>query len=182
MTQPVALPYGMRDIKVRGFTDATYTAYTAFVDLPNIRSLAWNEVAESNTLRGDDEEIASHESAPAVEWEMESGGLPFEAIKVMYGGTIAETGVAPNRVKTYYKTTQDQRPYFYIEGQSISDSGGDVHPVIYRAKATGDLSGTFADQEFFMTGASGRGIGSKVVATVNRVWAFVQNETVTAVA
>jgi hypothetical protein len=171
----------MRDLKVKPFTDNTYTAYGTTVDLPNIRSLAWNEVAESNTLRGDDEEIASHESAPAVEWEMESGGLPFEAVKVMYGGTISETGVTPNRVKTYYKTTQDSRPYFFIEGQSISDSGGDLHPVIYRAKATGDLNGTFSDQEFFLMGASGRGIGSKVVATLNRVWAFVQNETVTAV-
>jgi hypothetical protein len=181
VTQPVSLPYGMRDIKVRGFTDATYTAYTAFVDFPNARSLAWSEVAESNTLRGDDREVASHESAPAVEWELEGGGLSFEACKVMYGGTIAETGVAPNRVKRYYKTEDDQRPYFYIEGQVISDSGGDLHAVIYKAKATGDLTGTFSDQEFFLTGASGRGIGSNVVATSKRVWEFVQNETITSI-
>lgn len=182
MTQPIPLPYGMRDIKVRGFTDSTYTAYTALVDFPNARSLAFSEVAESNTLRGDDREVASHESAPAVEWELEGGGLPFEACKVMYGGTIAETGVAPNRVKRYYKTENDQRPYFYIEGQVVSDSGGDVHAVIYKAKATGDLTGTFSDQEFFLTGASGRGIGSNVVATIGRVWEFVQNETITAIA
>lgn len=182
MTQPTPLPYGIRDLKVRGFTDATYTAYTALVDLPNIRSLSFDEVAESNTLRGDDREVASHESAPAIEWETESGGLSFEAVKVMYGGTLAETGVAPNRVKTYYKTEDHQRPYFFLEGQAISDSGGDVHARLYKLKATGNLNGTFSDQEFFMTGASGRGIGSNVVATAGRVWEFVQNETVTPIA
>ncbi len=182
MTQPTPLPYGLRDIKLKPFTDNTYTAYGTAVDLPNARSLAFNETAESNTLRGDDREVASHESAAAVEWELEAGGLSFEAVKVMYGGTLAETGVTPNRVKRLYKTESDQRPYFYIEGQVISDSGGDLHAVIYKNKATGDLSGTFADQEFFLTGASGRGIGSNVVATLGRVWEFVQNETVTAIA
>jgi hypothetical protein len=181
VTQPVPLPYGMRQIVVTPFTDNTYTAYGTSVALPNSRTLSFAEAAESNVLRGDDEEVASHESAPAVEWSLEGGGTPYEAIKVMYGGTVAETGSAPNRVKRLYKTTQDSRPYFKIEGRAISDSGGDLHIVIYRAKATGNLEGTMADQEFMLTAASGRGIGSKVVATLNRVWEFVQNETAVAI-
>lgn len=181
MTQPVSLPYGLRAIKVTPFTDNTYTAYGTSVAFPNSRTLHFTEVAESSQLRGDDTVKATHESAPQVEWELEGGGISFEALRVMYGGTVAETGSAPNRIKTIHKTEDDSRPYFKIEGQIISDSGGDLHAVIYKAKATGDLDGTFQDQEFFLTGASGIGIGSNVVATLRRVWSFVQNETATAI-
>jgi hypothetical protein len=181
VTQPTPLPYGLRDIKLTPFTDNTYTAYGTSVDLPNARTLHFTEVAESSQLRGDDAVKASHSSAPQVNWELEGGGISFEAVRVMYGGTLAETGSAPNRIKTLDKTEDDNRPYFKIEGQVISDSGGDVHCIIYRAQAQGDLDGTFTDQEFFLTGASGIGIGSLVPATIKRVWRMVQNETATAI-
>jgi len=181
VTQPISLPYGLRDIKVSSFTDNTYTAYGASVDLPNARTLAFSEVVESTELRGDDALRATHETAPSVEWELESGGMPFEAARVMLGGTISETGSAPNRIKRYYKTIDDARPYFKIEGQVISDSGGDLHCIIYRAKVTGNFEGSFTDQEFFTPGISGVGLDSLVVSTLKRVWEFVQNETATAI-
>lgn len=182
MTQPIPLPYGLRDLKVTPFTDNTLTAYGASVDLPNIRTLSFAEVVESQELRGDDALKATHETAPSVEWELESGGVSYEAARVMVGGTVSESGSTPNRIKRFYKTEDDARPYFKIEGQAISDSGGDVHCIIYRAKATGNFEGTFGDQEFFLSGFSGVGLGSLVPATLKRVWEFVQNETTTAIA
>ena len=53
--------------------------------------------------------------------------------------------------------------------------------VRYRAKATDQLTGTFGDGEFFLTGASGTGFPSLMAGSLDRVWEFVQNETATAI-
>lgn len=188
MTQPTALPFGLREVKVAMYTDAAATTLGAWVKFPNSRTLSFAEAEEFEDLRGDDALIASHGAGPQVEWELEGGGAPFEAVAVMYGGEVLETGSAPNRVKTLRKYgagggTQwyhSQRPYFKIMGRSISDSGGDMWCVIYRAKATDNLEGEMADSAFFLTGASGTGFPSNEVATLKRVWDWVQNETETA--
>ncbi len=178
----IGLPYGLRNVKITGFTTAAATAYNASsVNLPYSRTFSFSEVEEFNTLRGDDRDIASHGGGPSVKWALESGGVPLDALKLMYGGTISETGVTPNQVKKLTKLVTDQRPYFKAEGQAISDTGGDVHPVVYKCKATDDLAGDFKVDEFFLTGAGGIGIASTVPADIDKVWDLVQNETATAI-
>lgn len=178
----IPLPFGLREIKLTPYTDASATTLGTAVKLPNARTLSFAEAEEFEELRGDDRLVASHGSGPGVEWELEGGGVSFEAGAVMYGGAVTTTGVSPNQVKKWRKKVTDVRPYFKIEGQSISDSGGDVHCVIYRAKATDNLSGEFGDGQFFLTGASGIGMPSLVVSDLDYVWDFVQNETATAIA
>ena len=174
------LPYGLRDIKLTPYTDALGTVLAATsVDLPVARTLSFTDTEDFEQLRGDDRVWAEHGNGALVEWELESGGLPFEAFKVMAGGTITEEGVEPASKKIFSKKVTDQRPYFRIEGQVISDSGGDVHCIIYRAKATGELSGEFADGAFFLTSASGNGYAVPSGADVDKLYDFVQNETVT---
>lgn len=182
MTMPIALPFGLRDIKLTPFTDQSATTLGTPVDLPNARTLSFAEVEEFEDLRGDDRLVASHGSGPNVEWELEGGGIAFEAGAVMYGGLVTTTGTAGTAKKSWVKKVTDQRPYFKIEGQSISDSGGDVHCIIYRAKATDNLEGEFGDGQFFLTGASGMGYASLVTANLDKVWEFVQNATETPIA
>lgn len=177
----VPLPYGLREVKVTPYTTAAATVLGTPVKLPYGRTLSFAEVEEFQDLRGDDKLVATHGAGPQVEWELEAGGISFEAGAVMYGGTVSTSGVTPNQIKKWRKKVTDQRPYFKIEGQVISDSGGDVHAVIYRAKATGNLEGEFTDGEFFLTGASGLGLPSLVVADLDYVWDLVQNETATAI-
>lgn len=178
----IPLPFGLRDIKVTPYTTAAATALGTSVNLPYARTLSFAEAEEFEQLRGDDQLIATHGAGPNVEWELEGGGISFEAGAVMYGGVVSTTGTTPNQIKKWRKKVTDVRPYFKIEGQVISDSGGDVHAVIYRCKATGNLSGEFADGAFFLTGASGVGLASLVPADLDYVWDFVQNETTTAIA
>jgi TATA-box binding protein (TBP) (component of TFIID and TFIIIB) len=68
-----------------------------------------------------------------------------------------------------------------VEGQAISDSGGDFHGVVYRAKATGDLTGSLEDGKFWITGAKGVGFKSNEASSLNRLYDFVQNETAVAI-
>jgi hypothetical protein len=68
-----------------------------------------------------------------------------------------------------------------MEGQALSESGGDHHTVIHRAKAS-QISGTHQDQEFWVSHAEGTGIGTLTAANVGAVWDMVANETTTAIA
>ncbi len=178
----VPLPFGLRDVKLTPYTTDAATTLGTSVDLPNSRTFSFAETEEFEELRGDDKVVATHGSGPSVEWELEGGGVSFEAVKVMYGGTVSETGVTPNQIKKYVKLVTDSRPYFKVEGQSISDSGGDFHIVLYKCKATDNLTGELGDGQFFLTGASGVAMASTLTSHVDKVWEFVQNETVTPIA
>lgn len=169
------LPFGLRDVKVRPLTGET--AGTS-VDLPNSRTFSFSEASDTAELRGDDAVIAIHDLGNSVDWELEEGGIDLAAVKVMYGGTIIDSGTTPNQVRTFRRLATDVRPYFQVEGQAISDSGGDVHIVLYRCKATGELSGELTDGDYWLTGASGRAVGR---ASDQRLYDFVANETVTAI-
>lgn len=169
------LPFGARDLAVFPLSGEVIGAG---VDLPNQQTLSFTESETFADLRGDDALVATHGTGPEVQWEIDAGGLCFEAVKVMNAGSITETGTSPNGVKTYHKMRTDVRPYFRIEGQAISDSGGDLHIVIYRARLTGDITGKMSDSAFWMTGLKGRGLGRQ---SDFALYDFVQNETQTAI-
>lgn len=177
-----SLPFGIRDVKVTPFTDDQAETLGTAVDLPNMQTLSFTEAEDFTSLRGDDRTVTTRGQGSQVEWELEAGGLSLEAVRVMYGGVITETGVAPAVVRKLRKKSRDQRPFFRIEGQAISDSGGDVHCIIYRAKATDNLEGEFADGEFWTTGASGEGLPSLASATDDVLYDFIENPTATPIA
>lgn len=177
---PTSLPFGIRDIKLTRYTDGTATVLdTTVVDLPVARTLSFTEAEDFTDLEGDDELAATHGSGPHVEFDVESGGISFYAWSVFSGGTVTESGVAPNRIRRIRKNTSQERPYFKAEGQSMSDSGGDLHCVIWRAKVTDNIEGEFANGEFMMTSCSGKGLGSKMPSNEGDLYDFVQNETAT---
>jgi len=181
--ETIPLPYGIRDIKVTAYTDAVGTTLAAAsVDLPNGRTLTFSEAEDFEELRGDDKVITLRGKGPSVKWDLEGGGVSFEAVAVMYGGLNATSGTTPEQVKTFTKKSTDTRPYFKIEGQAISDSGGDVHCIIYKCRCDGDLKGTFGDGAFFMTGASGMAIGATLSGKTDVIYEFVHNETAIAIA
>lgn len=176
-----AQPFGLRDVKLTPLGADGSTPGTA-VDLPAARTFSFAEAEDFEELRGDDEEVANHGSGPAVEWELESGGISLEAYAVMAGGTVTSSGVSPAVKKTYKKKTSQQRPYFKVEGQAISDNGGDFHGIVYKAKATESLEGELSDGSFFLTSAEGRGIGSTQAGNLGDLYDFIHNETAVAIA
>jgi hypothetical protein len=178
----IPLPYGLRDVKITPYVDAAATTLAgASIDLTNSQTFSWTESEDYETLRGDDSDVATHGKGAQIQWELASGGLSFEAYAAMAGGTVGTTGTTPNQVKRYTKLYTDSRPYFKVEGQAISDSGGDFHGVVYRAKATGDLTGSLEDGKFWITGAKGVGFKSNEASSLNRLYDFVQNETAVAI-
>lgn len=176
------LPYGLRDVKVTPYTTDAATTLGTGVDLPNARTFSFSEAEEFTELRGDDKVVTTRGKGSAVDWDLEAGGLSFEALKVLVGGTITESGVTPNQKKTFQKKVTDARPFFQVEGQAISDSGGDLHCVLDRCRSTGNLEGAFGDGEFFLTSGSGVALPSNRTGRTDVLYEFVQNETATAIA
>lgn len=160
MTAPVAdaLPYGVRDIKLTQYTDALGMVLGATsVDLPYIQTLNFTEAEEFSELRGDDKLITTRGRGSTVNWDLEAGGISAPAWATFTGGSVIESGLAPNRIIEMQKKSTQARPWFRIDGKIISDSGGDVLVRIYRCRANGDITSNFADGEFTTTQVSGVG-------------------------
>jgi hypothetical protein len=175
------LPYGLRDVKLTAYTDAAATTLGTSVDLPVGRTFSFSEAEEFTELRGDDKVVATRGQGSTVEFELESGGISLDAWKVLSGGTLTSTGTAPAQSKKLSKKSTDARPYFKVEGQIISDSGGDVHCVLPKCKITDSLEGEFSDGEFMLTNASGTAIGSTLTGQEDVVYEMTQNETAVAI-
>ncbi len=172
--QITRLPYGLRDVKVATLDSAGVKG--TLVDLPAGQSLEFEESTSSQALRGDDDTVAQRVTIDSVKWTLESGGISFEAYTVIAGGAITSTGVTPAVKKSWTRMGTDSYPDFFLEGQSMSDSGGDHHLVFYRAKAT-QISGTLQDQDYWVSHAEGNAISTLTAADVGKVWAMVANET-----
>lgn len=175
-----SLPYGLRDVKITPVSAAGVLGTP--VDLPNSQTLSFEEKEDFESLRGDDQTVAMRGKGAEVTWELEAGGISLEAYAVMNGGTVTVTGTTPSQSKTYTKKATDSRPEFKIEGQVMSESGGDFHAVLHRAKATESLSGEFKDGEFFVTSASGSAMASRTTASKDKMYDLVQNETAVPIA
>lgn len=177
-TQTTSLPYGIRDIKLTPYSDtAGLTLGSVVIDLPYGQTLSFSEAESFDTLRGDDKVVTVHGQGSTVDAELDSGGVSLDAWAAMSGGVVTETGTTPNRVTTMRKAATTNRPWFLVEGQAISDSGGDLHVIIWRARATDAIQGDFEDAKFFITSAKITGLP----LTDDVLYDFVQNETTTAI-
>lgn len=176
-----ALPYGIRDCKLTPYTDAAGTVLgETSIDLPNMQTFSFSETEEFQELRGDDRVVTTRGQGAQVEWSLEAGGVDIRVWAILTGGSVTESGATPNRVVTARKRSSDNRPFFRLEGQAISDSGGDVHAVVYRCRANSNIEGSFSDGEFFITSASGLGL-PLMDEDFDLLYDFVQNETKTSI-
>lgn len=178
---PEALPYGVRDVKLTPYADSAGTMLgNESFDLPNMQTFSFSETEEFQELRGDDRIVTTRGKGAQVEWELDAGGISPKCWSIFTGGEIIESGTAPNRKVTLRKRGSDTRPYFRVDGQIISDSGGDLRVSVYRCRCNDKIEGDFADGEFFVTKASG--VGLPLLDDANDLlYDIVQNETKTSI-
>lgn len=188
MTQPVPLPFGLRDVKIIPYPTMAATAFgSTLIDWPAASTLSFTASEESTDLEGDDTIVASQGSGLTGSGTLEGGGVSFEAYAAVNGGTVFETGVSPNRVKTYRRMQNDVRPYWAAVGQSINSNGGDFHRILYRCRANGDIGGDQGYGEFYVSNFDfaifpclvDGNIGGEPI--LGAMYDFVQNETIAAI-
>ena len=176
-----AYPFGLRDVKITPVTNLVTETYGTALDLPAARVLSFTESEDFEVLRGDDKDITTRGSGAKIDWELEGGGYNADIVKAIYGGTLTDSGVTPNQIRSIRKLATDARPFFKAEGQAMSDNGGDVHVILWRCRATGDFDGEFSDGNWFLTNASGSAFPSQGVGRTDALYDIIYNETVTAI-
>lgn len=152
-------PYGLRQLMLTPYTDAqgTVLGNTSY-PMPVAMTMAFSETEQFDELRGDDVLVAVHGRGPQVDWSLESGGIPIKPWSIISGAVVIEEGVTPNRKVRLRKSGDDVRPYFRIDGRSVSDSGGSVTGRIYRCKANGRLQADRRGGSFATSNIDGVGL------------------------
>jgi len=151
------------------------------MDLPAARVLSFTESEDFTDLRGDDKVITAHGSGATIAWELEAGGVHLDVLKAIIGGAVTDTGTTPAQNKKFVKKATDARPFFKAEGQVMSDNGGDVHGVLWRCKATGDVEYNFSDGNWVLTKCSGAAYPSVAATHTDELYQIIYNETPVAI-
>lgn len=172
-----AIPFGLRQVKLVPLDAAGAEIVASGVFLPASRTFSFAETEDFETLQGDDKTVASRGGGPTIDWDLEGGGISLEAWKILSGGTLGQTGVSPNVIKTFAKLNSESRPYFNVYGRAISDNGGDFETRVFKCKADGDLEGSLENGSFLLTAASGKGYGRD---SDGLLYNFVHRETAVA--
>lgn len=183
MSSPLmeALPYGIRDVKLTPYLDAAGTQLgSQSFDLPNMQTFSFSENEEFQELRGDDRIVTTRGKGSQVEWSLEAGGISPKCWSIFSGGEVIESGLIGSRSITMRKRGSDSRPYFRVDGQAISDSGGDVRAIVYRCRCNAAINGDFTDGEFFVTNAAGLGL-PLLDDTNDLLYDLIQNESKTSI-
>jgi hypothetical protein len=138
---PDTKPYGLHRLWVTGYTDVdgTILADTSY-RLPLGRTLAFTENEDNDTLDGDDKaSVAIQGKGATVSGTLEAGGLDLTTFALISGATLTDSGVGVTFKRSVLKRGSDSRPYFRVEGQVISNGGGDNVIRIFRCKANGKI-------------------------------------------
>ncbi|MCX6786845.1 MAG: hypothetical protein NTU85_03490 [Candidatus Kaiserbacteria bacterium] len=148
---------------------------TVQADLPVARTLKFGERLKSGELKGDDAIAAVVAFSEAVEWELEAGGISLEAYALLSGRTAVEAGTTPTWTYTLTGRSQASFPYVKIYGKALGAGIDDLHCRLLKCKVTGNVEGSLADGEFWVTKCKGIAIDDGSVG----IFQFVQNETAT---
>jgi len=160
-------PFGLRQVVL------TPIAGGASVQLPIDRVLKFREVVLSGLQRGWGRIDSIVSISDAVEFELEAGGISLEAYALMTGRTVFSGGNTPRRENILGLLPENKFPYFQISGRALGEGNDDVWVVIYKAKLTTGIDGTFQDGQFMLSRCTGRGIYDGV----HGVWDIIQHET-----
>lgn len=168
MAWDYANPFGLNQVKlVKGATVVTLRATQVMSFSPRLMG---------GELKGSDKIVSVASMAEALEWSLEEGGIPLDALALMTGWTATLSGTTPNQVNTLKMNAGTALPFFKIYGKSLGDNGDDAHVKIWRAKVTGNIEGQFQYGEFQVTKLT----GIAVQDAVNGLMDVVLNETAAA--
>ena len=160
-------PFGLNQVKVvRAGTVVTLDAAQTMQFTPRMVNA---------DLKGNDTIVVTSSTVDALEWSLEQGGIPLDALAVMTGWTSTTSGSTPSRIVTMVGHAGTAMPWFVIYGKSNADDGGDTHVKIWKAKISGSIEGQFAQGEFYISKCA----GIAVEDSVKGLFDIVQNETAT---
>ncbi|MGN6033533.1 MAG: hypothetical protein ACTHQE_17910 [Thermomicrobiales bacterium] len=122
------IPYGLEDAKVAPITGVSTVG--TLVDIPGVRSIAFNVEADSDELEGDNQVISKVRKAPSLSGSVELGKINFAAIAVFRGVTATVSGSTPNQINSMSEPDTSSNAWFQLTGQAPdTESVGSAYRV-----------------------------------------------------
>ncbi|MCR4398934.1 MAG: phage tail protein [Firmicutes bacterium] len=150
----------LKDCRIAALTDdsGAEPTYGTSVDLPGIQTLELTPEMDVKTLEGDGEILDVYSKVRLVGFTWNSAKIPLDALAVLLGGTVTESGTTPNQ-KAVYSLGDENPQWFKIEGQAVyvEDGLGDVHVTLYKCKCTGGAAFSLGT-DFAVLKATGQAI------------------------
>lgn len=132
--------FGTKDAKIAKLTAdpaGGTTTYAASVDVPGIKSIVLGGDIEVKELRGDHSLLDSDSTLTNITVTFNYAKLNLDAIVVMLGGAVADSGSTPNQAATYSLLGTDglfNNFKFTAQVFSTDFAGGDAHFTLYKCK------------------------------------------------
>jgi hypothetical protein len=112
--------------------------YAASVDTPGIQEMSWVPTYKSLELRGDNSVLDTDVIPGVVTGKLKWAKISADMLAILWGGTVADSGVTPNQVTNFTMTGGQLPVYFKLEVQCKTTDfftvPGDVHFVLYKCK------------------------------------------------
>lgn len=134
--------FGLRAIKLR--------RGSVQVDL-KAQTLRFGPEFSNAELRANDEVAYSMSRVSKATGSFSSGGYSAEAMALMTGKTITESGSTPNATGVWSISGGDTFPEFEVYGQAYGQNGSALMVHLPRVVITGGLEFAFEDENFFVS-------------------------------
>lgn len=126
---------GVRDCKIIPIVSDTEAgvSYGGMIDIPGIRAISITPNWVEDTLEGDDEVLDIYRKLRSIGWTLEFAKGSFDALAVLLGGEVSETG----GTRSHLVTNVDLPRYFKLIGRiaySPDYPDGDHHVILYKCK------------------------------------------------
>lgn len=175
--------FAVQDCKIaQMLTDDTGApTYDVVHDVPGIQKVGMTFDLTNVQLKGDNVLMESDSILVGVKLTFDHAKLNFDVLKVLIGGTIADSGATTTRQTSFVRSGTDVFSYFKLEAATpvsgIDTVGGDLHLLIEKCKVTGYNLG-FAEEDYQTFSGAADGV---FTASSNELFRLIMNETASAI-
>lgn len=134
----VSKVFAVKDAKIAKITadpSGGTTTLSTSVDVPGIKTVTIGGDITTSELRGDNTRLDYSAVLSGVSVDFEYAKLSLDALAVLLGPTVADSGTTPNQISTLSVTNSSTLNYFQFQALAAGADtvGGDVMITIYKA-------------------------------------------------
>ncbi len=139
--------------KVTADTSGASTTYGSGVQLVGARELIVTETWKEAYLRGDNVLLDYESARDTVKLTVRHGKLNFDAVSILTGSTVVDSGSTPNQKVTNTYATADVPAFFKIDAVCVAVDGmatttGDYHVIAGKCKIGGSRAFGLKEEDF----------------------------------
>lgn len=125
---------------------------TSGYQLIGVKNMAVTTTMKTVDLRGDNTFLDTDSVLEALEFDVDIAKVSLDAIGIMLGGTVTDTGTTPNQHTSWSLLTQPVFSYFRLEARCYTADfpSGDIHIICNKVKAADAPLFGFTEEDYNM--------------------------------